>query len=298
LQRGHDRKWPEQQSSITTTQMKYTKMVKRSPTHVIDTRAVRNVLVQLPDSLLMRSLDERDYGIDIMMEVFDGEYPTGHFVLVQVKGVDAPLRGRVKLRKFPVKTLLYAELFEPPFFVFYSPANGGDVYFVWLQRYIKAKLDHDLPTWRTRKTLTIYFPADNVLRSNSGRIVEIAKRNALKMAGISFLAAYESLKLHSRSLLSGALTDFAAGATHCISYLPDVRDFLKRRCELGDPTFEIDLKELEDTFCLIKSCGYADEETTATIERELCKLEGLKMTYLSSDELDRFAVEESDAYPY
>jgi hypothetical protein len=273
-------------------------MVRRGPTHRIDTRAVRNVLIHLPDSLLMRSMDERDYGIDIMLEVFEGEYPTGHFVLVQVKGVDAPLASPVKLSDFPVNTLLYAELFEPPFFVFYSPANGHDIYFVWLQKYIQAKLDHDSPNWRTQQTATIHFPADNVLGSNWGRIVEITKRNALKMAGISFLAAYESLKLHSRSLLRGHLTDLAAGATHCISYLPDVRDFLKRRCELGDPTFEIDLKELEDTFCLIKSCGYADEETTATIERELYKLEGLKMTYLSSDELDRFAVEESDAYPY
>lgn len=58
----------------------------RSSTHITDTRAVRLIMSKLNPNWLLRSLEERDYGIDLSLEKFNGDEPTGNYVFIQVKG--------------------------------------------------------------------------------------------------------------------------------------------------------------------------------------------------------------------
>jgi hypothetical protein len=60
---------------------------QRTDTHRIDTDAVRVVRTKLTADWMERSVEDRDYGIDMMLETFDGNNPTGILVLLQVKGL-------------------------------------------------------------------------------------------------------------------------------------------------------------------------------------------------------------------
>lgn len=42
----------------------------RTQSHIIDTKAVKAVMAQLPDHWVVRELSERDYGIDLLVEIF------------------------------------------------------------------------------------------------------------------------------------------------------------------------------------------------------------------------------------
>jgi hypothetical protein len=92
-------------------------MIQRTDTHIIDTLAIREIFTQMPANWLVRGLDERDYGIDLKIEKFNGNKPTGALSLVQVKGTRDKFEEKVKLSHFPTKTLEYAELFSKPFFI-------------------------------------------------------------------------------------------------------------------------------------------------------------------------------------
>ncbi|MBF4437736.1 DUF4365 domain-containing protein, partial [Vibrio anguillarum] len=61
-------------------------MIKRTRTHEIDTLAVRKIISELPVDWIVRGQEERDYGIDLTIERFDGQNATGDYFLVQVKG--------------------------------------------------------------------------------------------------------------------------------------------------------------------------------------------------------------------
>ncbi|HPT28030.1 MAG TPA: DUF4365 domain-containing protein [Bryobacteraceae bacterium] len=274
--------------------MHYKHMVRRAATHVIDTKAVRTVIAALPESWLVRGLEERDYGIDMMLEIFDEDYPTGDLVFAQIKGTESKFCAPVKHPAFPVKTLLYAELFVQPFFIFYCSLADKLTHFVWLQKYIQAKLDHETSCWRNQHSVAIHFPPDNVLSSNARRIVEIARRQRLRDAGISFLAAYEWLHLHSTSLLSGQ-TGVASACLACLDEIRSQRAFLD---EVKQPFLKYDLDELTECFSSVRASGRVDDHTRSAIEEQLEELEAVKLHFLGMDDVDRFAVEMSDAYPY
>lgn len=59
---------------------------RRTETHRIDTQAVRVVRSKLTPDWVERSVEDRDYGIDMMLEAFDGDQPTGILILLQIKG--------------------------------------------------------------------------------------------------------------------------------------------------------------------------------------------------------------------
>lgn len=86
-------------------------MIQRTDSHIIDTLAIREIFKKMPENWLVRGLDERDYGIDLKIEKFDGSKPTGALSLIQVKGTRDTFEGQIKLAQFPTKTLKYAELF-------------------------------------------------------------------------------------------------------------------------------------------------------------------------------------------
>jgi len=165
----------------------------RTIQHVIDTKALKNTLNSIPDSWVIRDLSERDYGIDLMVEIFSefgkDKYghpkyeATGKVCYLQVKGTQDELSTNVDgSTSFPVtkKALKYVEKFATPFLlirVFNDPAKPI-VCFLWLQRYIIDVIEQTNPEWRTEKQedYSVRIPSQNRLPNNFKKIEKIAAR--------------------------------------------------------------------------------------------------------------------------
>lgn len=157
--------------------IKKTSLPQRTNQHRIDTLAMRFVRTSLPDCWLDRDFSERDYGIDLAVEIFDqddnsidSETSTGLLSLIQVKGTAIPLEelgGYYKFPGFPVKTLNYAMQFKIPFFLIVVSINDGSIsdstaHFLWIQDYIRKNGFGLLRKgWNARKSMTLYIPKDN-----------------------------------------------------------------------------------------------------------------------------------------
>lgn len=48
-------------------------MTRRTQTHITDTLAIREIMSKLPENWLVRGLEERDYGIDLSIELYNGK---------------------------------------------------------------------------------------------------------------------------------------------------------------------------------------------------------------------------------
>lgn len=165
----------------------------RTYQHVIDTKAVKQTLNSIPDYWVVRDLNERDYGIDLMVEIFSPctknskgheQYEaTGYVCYLQIKGTNTKIEeDKEKHVSFQIdkKTLFYVEKFATPFILIRvcTLENYEEVYFLWLQRYIIDILDVENARWRNSKTQTISvkIPASNVLKKNWPKIERIASR--------------------------------------------------------------------------------------------------------------------------
>jgi hypothetical protein len=156
-------------------------MVQRWRTHIIESLAVRKALSRLSRGWILRNLSERDYGIDVMAEHFDGSEPTGRIAFFQIKGTSKPIvarNGSVTVR-FPKKTLGYAECFSVPFFLLYCSTRSVEhrIYYVWLQKYITTRLNREKPKWRTAKarTVSLEIPAKNTLPKDDKRLRNLCR---------------------------------------------------------------------------------------------------------------------------
>lgn len=163
-------------------------MKMRHSTHATDTRAVRKVITQLPDDWLIRGLEERDYGIDLFIEIFNEEYATGQTAMIQVKGTEKRFSKEAKL-SFPTKTIEYALLFQQPFFVFHVSLEQKSIRYLWLQKYVDMVLDVQKPDWRKQGKVTIKFPKENKLPKNHGKISEILKKSMCRDEAVRITVA-------------------------------------------------------------------------------------------------------------
>lgn len=160
----------------------------RTDAHRTDTLAMKKVSLVLGADLLLRSVDERDYGVDALVERFESA-SAGQFLLFQVKGTTDDINNAkpdISLGGFPRRTALYAEEFVHPFIVAYTsvkngPADQSPVYYLWLQRYIEYFLEAQDPQWRTdaQTTMTLYMPSTNVVSEDLERIKKIAASSML-----------------------------------------------------------------------------------------------------------------------
>lgn len=199
--------------------MKKSKNVPRRPfQHRIETESLNQLRYQLGSDWLFRDHSERDYGTDIHLEVFDGDWATGLVLYGQVKGSDEPFVGDVKLSGFPVKTANYANLFDVPFFLFYASVRSKVTKFVWLQEYFRLNVRSDLA--HTQTTLTVNFPEENVLNKNGiEKILGILKRDRIAKAGLKFLTFYERLLARRDLLRNGAIS----AARSCLIQLCEIQ---------------------------------------------------------------------------
>lgn len=164
----------------------------RTQTHIVDSKAVKAVMAELPHHWVVRELTERDYGIDLMVEIFapglkdgkgkDAFDATGAVFHIQIKGTEEPLESvRSGTINYCIdkKSLSYVEKFSIPFFLFrVSVADPRMIYFLWIQRYIKDVMDRGTPMWREDKedSITVRIPPENKLPEGIKKIESIAFR--------------------------------------------------------------------------------------------------------------------------
>lgn len=189
----------------------------RTYQHVIDTRAIKRVLGLLPHHWVIRELTERDYGIDLIVEIFEEAGvnskkhkiydSTGAIFHIQVKGTDSKLKAKTdgtfsySMSKY---ALSYAESFITPFFLFRVDVSTLDAksYFIWTQRYIKDVLDLQKVSWRTdrQNSFVVNIPPHNVVANRLEKIEKIASRPKLIQELVEFRENY----FHLSSQLSAA----------------------------------------------------------------------------------------------
>ena len=179
----------------------------RTKQHIVDTRSIKRVLNTLPDHWVIRELTERDYGIDLIIEIFEktGVNQYGHDVFnstgatfhAQVKGTASALKikkdGNLSYQ-FDKETLLYTERFSTPFLLFRVDVSSDDAksYFLWIQRYIRDVLDSVMPEWRTKEqdSFSVDIPPHNEISSNFEKIERIASRPRLIQETVEFCESY------------------------------------------------------------------------------------------------------------
>lgn len=162
----------------------------RTQQHIIDTKAVKRVVSVLPDHWVLRDLSERDYGIDLSVELFTevgknrfgARYEgTGAVCHLQIKGTAKSIRPKGGVVSFALekRALDYASRFSTPFFLVRTSTSTqfAEVYFLWIQRYIRDVLDIENPGWREEapdKKFRIRIPAENTNEVLVDKIERIA----------------------------------------------------------------------------------------------------------------------------
>ncbi|BFM36597.1 DUF4365 domain-containing protein [Acinetobacter towneri] len=272
-------------------------MPKRIDTHRIDTKAVRTIFTHLNENWLVRSLEERDYGIDLQLERFDSDDATGDFIFVQVKGTDKAFKENVQLSGFPVDTVNYALMFDVPFFLFHTSNVSKQTKYVWLQNYVETRLEKDTPQWKTQDSVTIYFPDENNLKSNDSKIADIIKKDKLRKVGVKFLAIYESLKFHSESVLTGQPA-VAHGCAIEARKLQKLSSFINEYKELVFEGNYTDFNTFHEAYDNIANTLEIDSMDKETISSAMKFLEGIKFTFLNQDEINDFAEDMGSYHPY
>lgn len=187
----------------------------RTDQHVIDSKAVKKVLRLFPDHWVIRDLSERDYGIDLLVEVFAPSganrfgatfEATGAMLNVQIKGTRAPLHLKpVKSLNvsIPRRTLGYAEKFSTPFVLIRISVDHElrDVYFLWLQGYVREHLDSSDPNWRIsdKKNVSLSIPTTN----NADRLVARLEQLAYRPKYFEELAEFVETYGHIKFIFDG-----------------------------------------------------------------------------------------------
>ena len=169
---------------------------KRILQHEIDSETCKIVTSLFSRTWELRDLTGRDFGIDKIVEKFEDGYATGEMLLLQIKGTEKPINSTNPKFSLETKTLLYAEMFSTPFLLLYcSLTPPQKCYYIWLQEYIRVRLNVENPSWREQDTNTVYFPTDNLLGSKKAEehLSYIAKFPQYKDSWVEYYTALEDL---------------------------------------------------------------------------------------------------------
>ncbi|KAF0844154.1 uncharacterized protein DUF4365 [Methylovorus glucosotrophus] len=193
----------------------------RTHQHITDTRSIRRVLNLLPDHWVIRDLTERDYGIDLTVEVFeknginihgDTYSSTGAMFHIQVKGTASKLKHkRGRYISFPLDkgAIEYASQFNVPFLLFLVDISSQDAksYFLWIQRYVRDFLDLKSPGWRTgtQNSFSVQIPLHNEISSRYNKIEKIASRPCVIQEMVDFNEIYSNLSRQLNAISIGNL---------------------------------------------------------------------------------------------
>ena len=176
----------------------------RTIQHIIDSNAIKKVMNAFPEHWVVRELSERDYGIDLVVEIFTesgkdkNNYPTyesrGDLLNIQVKGKNdqvKPTKNGTVNYSLGRNNLKYCEKFAIPFILLIvdTSNDSGEIYFTWIQKYIKNKLNIECADWRNEPrfnkdgteviknpSYSIEIPALNTLSTKIHKLEKIASQ--------------------------------------------------------------------------------------------------------------------------
>ena len=268
---------------------------QRSPTHQIDTVAFRRLLSHLQPDWLVRSMEERDYGIDLQLELFDGCNPTGVMAFGQLKGTEKSFEIEPDFQ-FPVRTFLYAELFNAPFFLFRTSIADNKTRFIWLQKFIDTELTSKKPAWRTKGKILVSMPEENDLSANPERFIKLARNQLREQQALKFLRIESVLALHAPSVMIGQY-QVATCCSKEAKKMEELRDFIIDEDMEGEEKFK-KLQKLFIYFDEIAIKNKIDAKGKKYIDACLDIMNTIKLTYLAEPEIQAFVTEGSGHFYY
>ncbi|WP_137918340.1 DUF4365 domain-containing protein [Hydrogenophaga sp. 2FB] len=270
---------------------------QRSDTHRIDTDAVRVVRTLLTSDWIERSVEDRDYGIDMMLEAFDGKDPTGTLVLFQIKGHEASFGTEPVTFSVPVKTLLYARMFQAPFFLVHVSNTDRKAHFVWLQKYIDTRLSADSPRWDRQAHVTIHFPNENILATDGlQKIRALALHAAHRDVAITFMRHLFWLRRHVDEFQRSKSQPEIEQALIRLKEIRRLEPFL---AAYEDFCPELDIDQLRNALKKAKVYGAFDFGDEDLVDVQLGELFAIQMMFLDKDESDVSTLDALDSgFPY
>lgn len=270
---------------------------QRGSTHQIDTDAVRLVRTRLTSDWVERSVEDRDYGIDMMIEAFDDRSPTGILILLQIKGHEGSFGSDEVSLSVPVKTLLYARMFQAPFFLLHASLADNRVHFVWLQKYINTRLAIDSPRWLKQDHVKIYFPKDNVLNGTGlSKIRSLVAYVVHRDLGMEFLRHLIWLRQHVEEFHHGG---GSSSLEQALGRLKEIAKLTPFFAAYEDECPELDLAKMRVVLDKARSYGQFDYDHGEFVDEQLTHLHEIELMFLSKDETDAFVAESLDSdLPY
>lgn len=290
--------------------------------HITDTKTIKHVLNAIPDHWIVRELTERDYGTDLMLEIFqksgidhlgnDVYKSTGHICYLQLKGTEDEIEykeDRTLGYSIDRETLLYVERFSTPFLLLrVSVAKGKEkIHFLWLQRYIMDVLDMKIPDWRNKpakkrspkssgkqESFTLRIPATNVLVEKLEKIEEIAARIKCIEEHVEFSERWEDVQNYLKAILANSFEAKAYSHLFALLYrLANLTTLFQYN------TCNIDLEGLQELITYVKLV-----QTNKVTPREeedypnWFKLDLLKQSLQTKHFIENFVHYHFDTHPY
>lgn len=269
---------------------------KRSESHRIDTQAVRVVRSKLTPDWVERSVEDRDYGIDMMLEAFNGDQPTGVLVLLQIKGHAGAFEDDIVMA-VPVKTLLYARMFQTPFFLVNVSLEDEAAHFVWLQKYMNTRLTTENRRWNRQAHVNIHFPRDNILNDiGLAKIRSLVKYTVHRDLGFTFLGHLIWLEQRIHEFSQGNDKPVLEQALIHLREISKLDEFLG---DYEEHLNGLDLDRLRNTLSKALAYGMFDDEDHIVVDKEMESLHAIQLIFLAQDEIDGFVAEHSnEGLPY
>ena len=127
--------------------------MSRTDSHVTETESrqlFESALTQFSNDsiqrgdLLFRKIDERDYGIDGQVELFNHGEPTGRFAMIQLKGTEKVIEklktvDAVSCSGISKSNLSYCRQNNVPVILVYCSTADGKFYYIDLQSVYKNR---------------------------------------------------------------------------------------------------------------------------------------------------------------
>jgi tetratricopeptide (TPR) repeat protein len=147
--------------------------MKRPATHVLETESRTAFRSFIPPSWIVRDMAP-DYGLDMEVEIVEGENLTNKVFWLQIKATDTSNNSIEKI-SFPLETkyLEYYESCRLPVIVLLWVKSQSRFYHVFAQKFIQERLNGEKPDWRTQKTITLNFSSESILK-NFESLISIA----------------------------------------------------------------------------------------------------------------------------
>ena len=115
---------------------------------------------RLPSNFLARDIRDRDKGVDMEIEIAEGEDLTGNRLLIQLKSTTKEFKSNPSY-SFETKHLQYWEKNNLPVIIVLGlkTAEGNfDFYYLFVQEFIFNDLQKQKPLWWKQKYINIEFP--------------------------------------------------------------------------------------------------------------------------------------------